>query len=84
MGGLVLHARNMYLSLSHSLAHTEGSKSNIPCCAAGARNVCRRRSQTYLGYCVTPSNYGLLPQDTSLRERVEKSCWTSLAYNDVA
>jgi hypothetical protein len=30
--------------------------------------------QAYLGYCVPPSNYGLLPQVTSLSERVEKSC----------
>jgi hypothetical protein len=27
--------------------------------------------QAYLGYCVTPSNYRLLPQDTSLIEHVE-------------
>jgi hypothetical protein len=40
----------------------------------------RPTSWAYLEYCVTPSNYGLLPQDTSLRERVEKSCWTSLAW----
>jgi hypothetical protein len=36
--------------------------------------------QAYLGYRVTPSNYGLLPQDTLLRERVEKCCWASLAW----
>jgi hypothetical protein len=36
--------------------------------------------QAYLGYCVLPSNYGLLPQDASLRERIEKSFWTSLAW----
>jgi hypothetical protein len=34
--------------------------------------------QAYLGYGITPSNYGL-PQDTSLTDRVEKRCWTSLA-----
>jgi hypothetical protein len=27
--------------------------------------------QAYLGYCIVPSNYRLLPQDTSMRERVE-------------
>jgi hypothetical protein len=36
-------------------------------------------TQAYLGYCVIPSSNGLLYQDTSLRDRVEKSCWTSLA-----
>jgi hypothetical protein len=33
----------------------------------------------YLGYCVTPSSYGLYSMHPSLRERVEKGCWTSLA-----
>jgi hypothetical protein len=38
------------------------------------------RLQAYLGYCVSPSNYVTLPQDTSLIDRVEKSIWTSLAW----
>jgi hypothetical protein len=38
--------------------------------------------QAYLGYCVTPSNYELLAQDTSPRERVEKKL-LDLADNSV-
>jgi hypothetical protein len=52
----------------------------------GSRRLCKERKakqdyfcgdfsfiQEYLGFYVTPSNYGLM------RERVEKNCWISLA-----
>jgi hypothetical protein len=36
--------------------------------------------QVIMWYCVTPLNYGPLPQDTSLREPVDKGFWPSLAW----
>jgi hypothetical protein len=36
--------------------------------------------QAYLGYCVTSSNYALYPRIHRWQIRVEKRCWTSLAW----